>query len=140
MAQAQEVRLGFSIGAGFNFLTNPTGFSAYPVPALPKVVVEVQVLEQLWVSLQIAPFLLVDEVIFDLKYCFFYAGNTPYISAGGGIGLYFMAGLAPILHASLGYQIDLSTATRFFLELTSNPFGFTIGPRIGLMTGLTFRL
>jgi hypothetical protein len=136
LAQAQEVRLGFSIGAGLKF----GGASAYPVPALPQVIVEVQVLEPLWVRLQIAPYLLVDEITLDLKYCFFNASNTPYIGVGAGIGLYFMAGLAPVLHASMGYQIDLSNSTRFFTELFVDPLDAVVDPQLKLMAGLTFRL
>ncbi len=136
VTQAQEARLGFSIGGGFRF----GGALAYPVPALPKFTVEVQILEPLWVRFQIAPYLLVDEIILDLKYCFLNASNTPYISAGAGIGLYFMAGLGPILQASLGYQLDLSSSTRGFLELVVNPLDFAAAGNIGLMAGLTFRL
>jgi hypothetical protein len=135
-AQAKEVRLGFSIGAGLRF----GGDSPYPVPALPQVILEVQVLEPLWVRLQIAPYLFINEITLDLRYCFSNAANTPYIGVGAGIGLYFMAGLAPVLHASLGYQFDISNSARFFAELFVNPLNVTVDPQLKLMAGLTFRL
>ena len=135
---AQEVRLGFSIGAGFNFLPNATGFDAAFAPSLPRISLEIAVLQSLWVRIQLAPFILVNEAIVDLKYCFMDANNTAYIGIGGGWGLYFMAGGAPIVRAFAGYQLDWGSS-RVSLEVFTNPFDFTIGPRIGLQAGITFR-
>lgn len=138
-ASAQEVRLGFSLGAGFRFFTNQNGYDASFTPMLPQINLELQVFDSIWVRGQLAPFVLLDEIAIDLKYCFLNASNTPYAGIGGGLGLYFMAGLAPIARAFIGYQVDWGAA-RGFVEIIANPFNFSIGPRIGLATGLTFRL
>lgn len=138
-ACAQEVRLGFSLGAGFSFIANQNGYSAAFTPMLPQVNLELQALDSIWLRGQLAPYGLVNELAMDLKYCFLNAGNTPYIGAGAGLGLYFMAGLAPIARAFIGYQLDIGPA-RGFVEIIANPFDFSIGPRIGLATGFTFRL
>ncbi len=138
-ACAQEVRLGFSFGAGFSFVPNQNGYSAAFAPMLPQINLELQALDSIWLRGQFAPYGLINEIAIDLKYCFLNAGNTPYVGAGGGLGLYFMAGLAPIARAFIGYQLDLGPA-RGFVEVIANPFSFSIGPRIGLVTGLTFRL
>ncbi len=138
-ACAQEVRLGFSFGAGFNFIANQNGYSAALTPMLPQINLELQVFDSLWLRGQLAPFVLLDEIAIDVKYCFLNASNTPYIGAGAGVGLYFMAGLAPIARGFIGYQLDWGAA-RGFVEIIANPFDFSIGPRIGLATGLTFRL
>ena len=138
-AYAQEVRMGFSLGAGFRFFANQNGYDASFTPMLPQINLEVQLIDSIWLRGQLAPYVLVDEIAVDLKYCFFNASNTPYLGFGGGVGLYYMAGLSPIARAFIGYQLDLGAA-RGFVELVVNPFNFSIGPRLGLATGLTFRL
>ena len=138
-ACAQEVRLGFSLGAGFSFIPNQNSYSAAFTPILPQVNLELQILDSIWLRGQLTPYVLVNEIAIGLKYCFSNAANTPYAGIDGGFGLYFMTGLSPIARAFIGYQLDLGTA-RGFVEIVANPFDFTIGPRIGLATGLTFRL
>ena len=136
---AQEVRLGFSVGAGFRFFANQRGYDADFIPALPQINLELQILDSVWLRTQLAPYVLIDELTLDLKYCFFNAANTPYVGFGAGLGFYFMAGLSPIARAFIGYQLDIGPA-RGFIELIANPFNFSIGSRIGLATGFTFRL
>jgi hypothetical protein len=140
LAYAQENRLGFSLGMGFGFSSGTSGTSLYPAPALPTFVTEIGVTSSLGVRLQLAPFILLDTLTAELKYQFLEAGNTPYIAVGGGIGLYFMAGIAPIVTVSVGYQFDLTATTRLFVELFAYPFPIGVGPRVGVITGLTFRL